>query len=170
MALPLTKNSGIISNAKGKTNTKITKYHWRHQKLLKASIYEPSWWFQVYLTSWKRIPGSHCDHNHNGSQAVFLHLHPLLWEHVYNNKYIYIISLHIIYTYFCNYTFLHVGWNIPNWTWACNLYSKPKHIQLSCTIITGRTEGCPGMVVWTSVGSSFLCAGAVFYDSGTPVS
>ena len=34
---------------------------------------------------------------------------------------------------------------------------------------TGRTEGCPGMVVWTSVGGSFLCAGAVFYDSGTSV-
>ena len=30
---------------------------------------------------------------------------------------------------------------------------------------TGRTEGCPGMVVWTSVGSSFLCTGAVFFDS-----
>ena len=35
---------------------------------------------------------------------------------------------------------------------------------------TGRTEGCPGMVVWTSVGGSFLCASAVFYDSGTCVS
>ena len=36
--------------------------------------------------------------------------------------------------------------------------------------LTGRTEGCPGMVVWTSVGSSFLCTGAVFFDSGTSVS
>ena len=37
-------------------------------------------------------------------------------------------------------------------------------------VMSGRTEGCPGMVVSTSVGSSFLCTGAVFFDSGTSVS
>ena len=46
---------------------------------------------------------------------------------------------------------------------------KKKQEIIPSGTLTGRTEGCPGMVVWTSVGGSFLCAGAVFYDSGESV-
>jgi hypothetical protein len=67
---------------------------------------------------------------------------------------------------------LQTSWTVSMFetpTSTSPLLSMTRTTQIPSGKLTGRTEGCPGKVVWTSVGSSFLCAGAVFYDSGTSV-